>query len=202
MILSIWELIDIAVITLVIGWLFADFFRMIRKPAEDHPLLRKPGIDWENIRFAAIAAAPAVILHEAGHKLVGMLYGLTPVIHAYYKGLLLGVVLKLIRFPVVVFVPGYADICAGNTQQCMQFLGMNPLASAAIAFGGPAANLLLWLGSELVIRKKWVSKRYMPFVFMSKRINMWLFFLNMIPLGFFDGAKVLDGIILYFRMVF
>ncbi len=62
------ELIDIAILTLAMGYIFSGF---IRKPRDE--LSSYFGHDtWGEFKYAAMIATPAVLLHEFGHKFVGL----------------------------------------------------------------------------------------------------------------------------------
>lgn len=202
MIIGIMEIVDILLMTFAIGFIFSDVFARFMHHESAYPVYRR-GFDWKAIKFGAIVAAPAVVLHEVGHKVVGMIFGLTPVIHASYFGLGLGVLLKLVQFPFIFFIPGYASLCEGQDYlQCSAFLDANPLINAAIAFGGPLMNLLMWIFATLAVKNKWFDRKYFIPLVVVKQMNMFLFFMNMIPLWFFDGATVFGGIIQYISSLF
>lgn len=179
--LSIQEIIDIIIMSLAIGFIFKDSFTSnIYEVYETGK-----SVFWHNMKIAMIAAAPAVILHEFGHKFVALGFGYTATFHAAYFWLFLGIMLKLLSFPFVFFVPAYVSHTAAAL----------PWQSALIAFAGPAINLVLWLGSWLMLKTgKYKGNALIVLVF-TKQINMFLFIFNMIPLGFFDGAQVLDGLL-------
>jgi len=69
MILSLKELFDIIVMTVILGVIFQDVFRRYRKPYEFY---REVRFDWEGLKFAMMITAPAIILHELAHKFVAM----------------------------------------------------------------------------------------------------------------------------------
>ena len=105
--------------------------------------------------------------------------------HAAYLFLLIGVVLKLIKSRFLFFVPAYVSFSVLAT----------PLQHSMIAFAGPAVNAVLWLGSELIWRKKLVNKKYTPMFFLMAKINMFLFIFNMLPIPGFDGSHVFSGLL-------
>ena len=95
--------------TFAIGYIFSDFFR--REPLEGYDPLKyyqKPPL-FENIKFAAMVAAPAVVFHELAHKFVAMLFGATATLHAPYTMYAVVILLKLMRFPLLFFVGGYVS---------------------------------------------------------------------------------------------
>ena len=64
------EIFELIITVFAIGYIFSGF---IRKPA--HPLkilLKNRYFNWEDTKYSAMIVAPAVILHELGHKFVGI----------------------------------------------------------------------------------------------------------------------------------
>lgn len=174
------ELIDIVIMTLAVGYIFMDFFR----------LPHERGFDARRLWLACLVTAPALIAHELAHKFTALAFGLQAVFHAAYTWLGIGIALKLVQSPLIFFVPGYVSIqCA--TQSC----AIAPLVSALIAFAGPALNGLLYLTAWYVIQNRRVrSRRWLLFWFLTKRINGLLFILNMLPIPGFDGFTVYRGL--------
>jgi Zn-dependent protease len=197
--ISISEIIDIIIMSAFVGYIFMDMFGRFKKHDEHEDYIKsymkkKPSFfglgafDWEAFKFSILVTAPAIVLHELGHKFTALAFGLSAQFHAAYFWLFIGLVLKLINFGFIFFVPAYVNII-GNPA---------PLVSSAIAFAGPFVNCLLWLLSSLLLNTKIfgkINKRYVPYLFLTKRINMFLFIFNMLPLPMFDGFKVFDGII-------
>lgn len=178
------------ILTGALGYIFSGF---IKKPTRDpYAQYLKKGFDWENIKYAAIIAGPAVILHELGHKFVAIALGFQASFQIYWMGLGLGVILKLISSPFLILAPAYVTIPAG----------IPPLESSLIAFAGPFINLVLWLGSAYLLKYKKLKKNTMYILALTKRINMILFFFNLIPVPPLDGYKVLSGLIEYFKIIF
>ena len=182
MILSFKEVFDIIAMTAILGIIFADVFRRFYHP---YSFYGKPRFDWEGFKFAIIATAPAVILHELGHKFVAMAFGLHATFNAAYGWLLFGVLLKMLNVGFIFFVPAYVSIQGNAT----------PLAYSITAFAGPFMNLVLWLGARYALKKNLVKKQYLPLVYLTKQINMFLFIFNMLPIPFFDGFKVYQGLL-------
>ena len=190
MIFSLNELFDMIVIIVFVGIIFKDFFR---KPAqmsyERDPVAYyrniRYGINWHDFVFAAMVTAPAIILHEFGHKFVAMSFGLEATFHAAYMWLGLGLLLKLMKFGFIFFVPAFVSYPALAT----------PLQNSFIAFAGPGVNLLLWLGSWLALKQNLVkSRKWITVLALTSKINMFLFFFNMIPIPPFDGFHVFAGL--------
>ncbi|MEM4267470.1 MAG: M50 family metallopeptidase [Candidatus Woesearchaeota archaeon] len=190
-ILSLNEIIDIFVMTAAVGFIFKDVFRTPAKQSDDEydPLKDYEGIkakfDWEGLKFAMLVTAPAIILHEFGHKVFGVLFGLHGVFHASYWGLAIGIFLKLIGSPFIFFVPAYVSYAAGGTY----------IQQAIIAFAGPGINLLLWLGCLVVLKSKIrITRKTRTILHLTSQINMFLFIFNMIPIPPFDGGHFFTNI--------
>lgn len=181
MIISPRELFDAVLMTFAVGYIFMGIFQA-----------RKLGIgfDWQAFWMACLVTAPALILHELAHKFAAMAAGLHATFHAAYTWLGIGVLLKLVYAPFIFFVPAYVSIsCAA--QPC----AIPPLVSAATAFAGPCLNLILWISSWAVLKHhKLRSKKWLVFWFLTKKINMLLFILNMLPIPGFDGFTVYSGL--------
>ena len=179
--ISLIELIRLVIVTLAIGYIFSGFIRS--------PLIGYTKKDFiENIKFSMYVAAPAVILHEMAHKFVAIAYGINAEFFASYFGLGLGVLLKAIGSPILILVPGYVSISGATINQ-----------SGIIAFVGPLTNLLLWvIATYLLTTKIRFSKKQLTLLFYTKKINIILFFFNMIPFGPFDGAKVFAALLGFF----
>ena len=176
MFISIGEIIDIVIMTFVIGYIFSDFFR--REPLEGYDPLKyyqKPPL-LENIKFAAMIAAPAVVFHELSHKFVAMGFGATATLHAPYGMYAIVILLKLMRFPLLFFVGGYVSHTA-----------LPALQSSLVAIAGPLTNLLLWLACLSVVKYKLIDRKYYKIIVPMGKINMFLFLFNMIPIPGFDG---------------
>ncbi|MEM2915745.1 MAG: hypothetical protein QXT19_00040 [Candidatus Woesearchaeota archaeon] len=181
MILSFREIFDMALMTLAVGYIFMMFFT---------PRGFSGPFNWRALWFACLVTAPALILHELSHKFVAMGFGMDATFHAAYFFLGIGVLLRLAHSPFIFFVPAYVTInCAGLA--CT----IPPADSAIIAFAGPAVNLLLFVTAWLVLKYRRIrDKRWFVFWFITQRINLLLFVLNMLPLPGFDGWKVYSGL--------
>ena len=173
------EIIDLAILTAALGYIFSGF---IKRPRDILDYLR-PSLAFDDIKYAAMIVAPAVILHELAHKGVGLFFGFDSVLHISVWGLGIGIMLRFIRSPIIFFIPAFVTSTAAHTF---------PEQFAFLALAGPAANFALyWLSDWALLSKSW-PKHNNAFI-ISRRINLWLLILNMIPFGFFDGAKVLAG---------
>ncbi|HII72148.1 TPA: M50 family metallopeptidase [Candidatus Woesearchaeota archaeon] len=195
---SVNEIIDITVMTLALGFIFKDVFgsrfhmpgdkrKQAEDPVEYYRSLGKRTSVSAGFKTAIYVAAPAVILHEIGHKVMAMSYGLSAEFNAAYFWLGLAVLLRLMNFGFVFFVPAYVSI----------YGQMTPLESSIVAFAGPAVNLILFLGAwGLMKNKRFVKryKQYLPVIWLTSRINLLLFVFNMLPIPMFDGWKVFSGL--------
>ena len=177
MLFTIRELFDIIVMVAAVGFIFMDLFRRLNT-----------GFDKNAFLFACMVTAPAIIFHELAHKLVAVSFGFQATFHAAYIWLMIGVALKLLRFGFIFFVPGYVSIAAA------QAASIAPSATAFIAFAGPFLNLLLFLGAWALLQKKQLKKNTYILLQVTKQINLLLFILNMLPIPFFDGMKVYQGL--------
>lgn len=179
MFITIYEVISALVITAVLGYIFSDY---VAFPANPFDVKR---FNWKAIRFAALLIAPAVIVHELFHKFVAMGFGFPATFHVYWAGLGIAVALKLFGAPFIILAPAYVSYPALATH----------FQSMLIAFAGPFANLLMWLGSDYWLKYRKMSRRTALALVITRQVNKFLFIFNMIPLPPLDGFSVLTGII-------
>lgn len=178
------EILYFVILTAVIGFIFTGIF--VRRPRTVYDRLHPKRIRLEDFKFAAMVAAPAIILHELAHKFVAMGFGFDASFELFPFGLILGVFLKLIGSPFLIIAPGYVTIATEAFA--------NDLAYRFIAFAGPLTNLLLWGVSKTWLKTaKKLGPTKKASLLMAQRLNLLLFFFNMIPFGPFDGQKVFFG---------
>ncbi len=179
------EILKLAATSLVLGFIFMGLFS--RKPKTVYDMMHKKRFRWEDLWFATLIAAPAVVLHELAHKFVAMSFGYSASFEIFYFGLGLGLVLRLINSPFLIIAPGYVTIPG--------MVDSLPFVYRLIAFAGPLTNLVLWGVSFIVIKTKkdTLSHSSLNFWLMTRNINLMLFIFNMIPFDPFDGAKVFFG---------
>ncbi len=182
MIFTFGELIDVVIMTAIIGYIFKDAFERRGASSNYDPL--KPQPKNESFWFAALGIGSSILLHELGHKFAALFLGLQATFHAAYEYLFLGLLLKLANFNYIFFVPAYVSHSATN-----------PLNSAIIAFAGPFVNLVLWLICGILLKKNYITKKYLQLVYFTKYINGFLFVVNMLPIPGLDGYWVFDGLI-------
>ncbi len=170
MIFTLKEIMDIAIMTLAVGYIFTGFF--------------KKHMDKSTFLFACTATAPALIAHELAHKFAALSFGLEAEFHAAYVWLAIGMALRLLGSNFVFFVPAYVSI--GGTQ-------VTPMASAIIAAAGPLLNLTLFAATWALLKRKRMKHKTFAILQVTKQINLFLFIFNMLPIPFFDGMKVYTG---------
>lgn len=200
MIFSLAEIIDIVITMLALGFIFQDFFSGKREGINVHtaereydPLkeaLKKSFFDKRAFIAASLIVGLSVVIHEFGHKFVAMFFGFKATFAAHYFGLGLGVVLKLMASPFLIFVPAMVRI-TGNG---------GPLELSAVAFAGPLVHLIFWMIAALYLKRfdLNVGKRHdmHKFVYATAflKINKLLFIFNMLPIPGFDGFQVYRGL--------
>ena len=193
--ITIGEIIDLALMTIFVGYIFSDMIPIKREHYDPLVHYRKR-FDFERLKFAVMATAPAIIVHELAHKFVALGFGLNAVFYAFYRSsftLMLGVltiISKLTGFGLMFFIPGFVSISGHG----------NHMQYALAAFAGPFVNLILWLGAWYLLKiKRHKSKHYL-LLSLTQRINMFLFIFNMLPIPGFDGYKVFIELIRIFSV--
>ena len=172
------EILDIVIMTLALGFIFKDIFKKPRSSYDPIHYYQKK-FNLEDFKFAVMVTAPAIILHEFGHKFTAMAFGATATFNAAYMFLGLGILLKLIGSRFIFFVPAYIA-WSGNVTN---------FEAAWIAIAGPLVNLIIWGVAYIILKKKkGLTKTEVHFWALTKKINLFLFIFNMIPLPFFDGG--------------
>ena len=178
---SLIEILNLFILTIAIGYIFSGY---IKDPSTRFSLSRK--FNLQDFKFSLLVSAPGVVIHELGHKFISLFFGLGAVFKIWFPGLGIAVFLKLINSPFLIIAPGFVSI-SGDT---------NPLQTILISFAGPAVNLLLFLISYFILNNaKKLTRRQATALYLTKRINIFLFIFNMIPIPPLDGSKVLFGLI-------
>ena len=181
---TLWEIVSIIITIFAIGYILSGF---IKKPVKNSiEYIPKSRIfNWEDVKYAAMITAPAVILHELAHKFTALSYGYPAYYQMIWWGLGIGIVLRLVGSRFIFFIPGAVFIAPA----VINF----PMTYAVIAFAGPAVNLSLFIASWYLLKinafPKWTHALYI-----SKLINLWLFIFNMLPIPPLDGSKVYYGL--------
>src|SRR3989344_4651532 len=149
------EIIDLVLMTLFVGYIFSDIIP-VRREHYDPLVHYKRKFDFEGLKFAIMATAPAIILHELAHKFVALGFGLDAIFYAFYRSsftLMLGIftiISKLTGFGFMFFVPGVVGISGNGTN--LQF--------ALAALAGPFVNLVLWLGAGYLLKHRMHGKKH------------------------------------------
>ena len=188
--ITIPEIFDIIVMTLAIGYIFSKLF--LRAPSEDYDPLKyyKKSSLWEDLKYGALIAAPAVVLHELAHKFMAMGFGASATLHAPslmgipYGWYILIIMLIHLNFPIVFLIGGYVSHTA-----------LPALPSALVSIAGPLTNLTVWLVCSLLIKNKLINRKYYRTVGLMAKLNMFFFIFNMLPLPGFDGWNFLNAMI-------
>ena len=180
--ITLFEISGILIVTGVIGYIFSGYMQSAMGGFGSK-------LTWQTFKMSMIVAAPAIILHELGHKFVGLALGLNAVFQVFWEGLGLALILRWINSPRLLLAPAY--VVVPNAL---------PIQSFLIAFSGPAMNFILWIGSAYYLKHNRISgKKKMIAFAMTKQINKWLFIFNMIPIPPLDGFNVFSSL---FRAIF
>ncbi len=180
MFISSGEIISMAIITSVLGYIFMD---MIFPPASHYLIVARNKLkEWA---FAAALIGPAIIVHELFHKFAAMSFGLPATFKVFWAGLGLALILKLLHSPLLILAPAYVVFPAT----------VSPLSNAIIAFAGPFANLAMWMGAGLWLKHGRMRRQTAVMLAITKQVNKFLFIFNLIPIPPLDGFQVASGII-------
>ena len=127
---------------------------------------------------ASLTVGVGFLLHELGHKVVAQKYGCFAEFRSFDTMLLLAILMSFFGF---VFAAPGAVMISGRVSK-----SRNGIISAA----GPAVNFVLALIFLLLafFQLPGILNQIAVYGFM---INSWLGLFNLIPVGFFDGYKIL-----------
>ncbi len=129
----------------------------------------------ETFLLSGVTVGVAFVLHELAHKIVAQHYGLFAEFRSDGKMLLIAIATSF--FGIILAAPG-AVMISGHA-------GVNRTGKVSMA--GPLTNIILsavFLIIDLAIGGSLLTG-------FGHTINAWLAVFNMIPFGFFDGAKIL-----------
>lgn len=173
------EIFDIIIMTLAIGYIFSTFIK--REPLEGYDPLKyyQKSQLWEDIKFGAIIAAPAVVFHELAHKFVAIGYGATAILHAPLGWYATIIILRMLNFPFLFFVGGYVTVT--------RTIPLPALSSALVSVAGPLMNLFLYVLFTALVKYKLIHRKYYRMAVISAKLNLFLLAFNMIPIPGFDG---------------
>ncbi|HII59564.1 TPA: site-2 protease family protein [Methanocaldococcus jannaschii] len=131
--------------------------------------------------ISLIAVGSGFIFHELMHRTVARKYGAWSEFRAWYEGLILGFILKLV-FGATFIAPGAVYIYKDY---------LTPEENGKIALAGPLTNVALaFVFFILMLIFKPGSLLYWIGIF-GFHINLFLAGFNMLPIPPFDGEKVL-----------
>jgi Zn-dependent protease len=132
--------------------------------------------------IAAITVGTGFLLHEFGHKIMAQKYGCFAEFRAFYNMLFFAVIISFFGF--VFAAPGAVMIAGHPTRK----------QNGVISLAGPLVNLvfaylffMLLAFSALFAQSAFLATLF-SYGFL---INTWLALFNLIPIGNFDGRKVL-----------
>ena len=128
---------------------------------------------------AAITVGTGFLLHELGHKIIAQKYGCFAEFRSFDQMLILALIMSY--FMGIVFAAPGAVMISGPVG-----IRRNGKISAA----GPSVNLVLALMFLLILMMP-LTGMLKVISFYGFSINSWLALFNLMPLGNFDGAKVL-----------
>ena len=158
------EIIDLTVSVLAIAFIFSY-----------------PNLSIFVFIISLIAVGSGFIFHELMHRTVARKYGAWSEFRAWYEGLILGFILKLI-FGATFLAPGavyiYKDYLTPEENGKIALAG--PLTNVALAF----VFFIMYLMSHPFSLLFWVG-------LWGYKINLFLAGFNMLPIPPFDGEKVL-----------
>lgn len=186
MFITFLEVLNALIMSFIVGFIFSDYVSV-----KDYVTVR--GVQnigfgfrfsFRDLLFSSAIVAPAIILHELGHKFVALSFGLQATFHVAYTWLAIGLLLKLFNFGFIFFVPAYVSIIGEPM----------PLSNALIAFAGPGVNILLYLVSSFFADR--IKGKSLRFFIISKQINKWLALFNLLPIPGFDGWHVVTNLIM------
>ena len=189
----------------VIGLIFSDFFSRYnrqgigkvkkRREEEYDPIKHYSGnlnlgplsVNWDDMKLAIIVIAPAIILHELGHKFTALAFGASATFHISYLFLGIALLLKVMRSPFIFLVPAFVAYSSIN---------ITPLQSSMIAFAGPAVNFAIFGITTLILKfAKKLDRKTILILGLTSKVNLFLGLFNMIPIRPFDGGHVVAGLI-------
>ncbi len=174
------EIFNIIITTLVIGYIFSAYIPL------ELSFFKKG--KYQQLKFAMLLSAPAIILHELGHKFASVAFGIPAYFEIWWVGIVIALFLRFVGSPFMIIAPGYVGI-QGSTSDVSMMI---------IAFAGPLINILLYFLSGYLLKTSWIrvrKRKYIPLLMMSQKLNLWLFIFNMIPIPPLDGSKVIGGLI-------
>ncbi|ADG12926.1 peptidase M50 [Methanocaldococcus infernus ME] len=139
-----------------------------------------PHISLTNILIALLTVGLGFIFHELMHREVARKFGAISEFRAWYEGLIIGLILKMIL--------GATFIAPGAVYIYKDYLTVEE--SGKIALAGPLANILLAI---LFFLLTLTHGNYLLNIigFFGFHVNLFLAGFNLLPIPPFDGEKVI-----------
>ncbi len=208
-IFTLQEIIDAVVMSFVIGLIFSDYFSRYNKkdaaktslavkndmeeydPIKEYSAGNRVNIgplsfNWDDLKLAILCIAPAIILHELGHKFTAMAFGSVATFNISYTFLGIALLLKILRSPFIFLVPAFV---------VFDPTAVTHFQRAGIAIAGPAVNFLIFFVCSYILKsKRKLSERTVLVLGLTKQINLLLGIFNMIPIVPFDGGHFFNGL--------
>ncbi|OVE74942.1 hypothetical protein BVX95_00775 [archaeon D22] len=181
------ELIDLIIMVFAIGFIFSKIFKKpipVSKTYDPLAHYEKKNDAFEDLKWGIIVAAPAVVFHELAHKFVAIYFGAQATLVAPVVMYAIVILMIMLKSPVIFFVGGYVTHTA-----------LPPLQSFFVSVSGPLTNLLLWFGADRILKSDHkFKKKNIEMISMTKKLNMFLFIFNMIPIPGFDGFNAIRAL--------
>lgn len=140
---------------------------------------------WITFLVSGFTVGLGFLLHELAHKWFAQKYGAWAEFRAFDNMLFFALIMSFFGF---IFAAPGAVMIGGR---------INTFRNGIISVAGPITNLLLasvfgaiFLASSLVFASSGIALILTTIALTGFYINSWLGLFNMIPFGFFDGAKV------------
>ncbi|MFP4656397.1 MAG: M50 family metallopeptidase [Candidatus Woesearchaeota archaeon] len=204
------EIIDAIIMSFVIGLIFSDYFARYNKkearkttiamkgrndisydPIKEHSGKNRVhagplSFNWDDLKLAMICIAPAIILHELGHKFMAIGFGSVATFHISYMFLGIALFLKMVRSPFIFLVPAFVAFDPS---------GITAFQRAGIAIAGPAVNFTIFFICHMLLNsKRRFSEKTVLVLGLTKQINLLLGIFNMIPIVPFDGGRFFQAL--------
>lgn len=181
--LSPYEIFQAVVMSLIVGWIFMDILGGKRVVSPEEYMRGK--VKKSKFWFAVALVAPAIILHELGHKFVAMAFGLDATFQAAWIWLGIGIIMKMFG-GFIFLVPAFVKI-VGTAPHWV--FGVTALAGPAVNFAlFGLSKFMLWFRTT---QHKSIKVNEHRFWTIFARINLFLGAFNLIPIPPFDGGQAL-----------
>ncbi|WP_423792650.1 site-2 protease family protein [Methanocaldococcus indicus] len=137
-----------------------------------------PNLSIFNILVGLFAVGLGFVCHELMHRFVARKYNAYSEFVAWYEGLLIALILKLIL--------GFTFIAPGAVYIYKDYLTVEE--EGIISLAGPLTNIALAIGFIILAK---IIPVLINIGIYGALINIWLAGFNMLPIPPFDGSKVL-----------